>query len=74
MFGRSEEQHFGEKEEITLITYLDAAYLKDDIDNIRILFTGFQDKQKAYGEALKLLEYHRQKEASKKTFIRGSDL
>ena len=30
------------------IEYIEAAYLNDDIDEIRILFTMFKDKQKAH--------------------------
>ena len=40
MMGESEEKHFGPEGQIVLIEYPDAVYLKDDIDNIRILYTG----------------------------------
>jgi hypothetical protein len=74
MTGKSEEHFFGEGNEITVISYFDAAYLKDDVDDIRILFTGFHDKQKAFDEANRLVAYHRQKEENKKSFVRGKDL
>ena len=38
MRGEVEEHHFGPDGEITLLLYPEAAYLKDDIDGIRILF------------------------------------
>ena len=43
MTGKSEEVHFGPDGQILLIEYREAAYLKDDIDGTRILFTGFRD-------------------------------
>jgi len=57
-----EELHFGPDGQIVLILYPEAAYLKDDIDNVRILFTGFQDKQKVQDEVRRLVEYHQQKD------------
>jgi hypothetical protein len=45
-----------------LILWPEAAYLKDDIDNVRILYTGFKDKQKVQDEVRRLVEYHQQKE------------
>jgi hypothetical protein len=58
MKGESEELHFGPDGQIVLILYPEAAYLKDDIDNVRILFTGFRDKQKVQDEVRSLVEYH----------------
>jgi hypothetical protein len=58
MTGKSEEHHFGPEGQIMLIEYREAAYLKDDIDDIRILFTGFKDKQKAREEAKRLADHH----------------
>ena len=40
MTGKSEEHRFGPEGQIMLIEYHEAAYLKDDIDNIRILSPG----------------------------------
>ncbi|MEI7435060.1 MAG: hypothetical protein WCJ93_12495, partial [Methanomicrobiales archaeon] len=48
MKGETEEHFFGPDNQILLIVYDEAAYLKDDIDGVRILFTGAQDKQKVY--------------------------
>jgi hypothetical protein len=62
MKGESEELHFGPDGQIVLILYPEAAYLKDDIDDIRILFTGFKDKQKVQDEVRRLVEYHQQKD------------
>ncbi len=50
MKGEREEHHFGMDGQIVLILWPEAAYLKDDIDNVRILFTGFKDKQKVQDE------------------------
>jgi hypothetical protein len=58
MKGESEELHFGPDGQIVLILYPEAAYLKDDIDHVRILFTGFRDKQKVQDEVRSLVEYH----------------
>ncbi|WP_321507539.1 hypothetical protein [uncultured Methanoregula sp.] len=58
MTGKCEENYFGTDGEIILIEYPEAAYIKDDIDNVRILFTGFNDKQKACQEATRLADYH----------------
>ncbi len=62
MKGESEELHFGPDGQIVLILYPEAAYLKDDIDNVRILFTGSRDKQKVQDEVRSLVEYHQPKE------------
>jgi hypothetical protein len=70
MTGKSEEHHFGPDGQIMLIEYHEAAYLKDDIDDIRILFTGFLDKQ-AHDEVNRLVEYHQQKEPHKNLFTTG---
>jgi hypothetical protein len=58
MTGKNEEHHFGPDGQIVLIEYHEAAYLKDDIDDIRILFTGFRDKRKAREEVKQLLSHH----------------
>jgi hypothetical protein len=62
MKGEREELHFGPEGQIVLILYPEAAYLKDDIDDVRILFTGFKDKQKVQDEVRRLVEYHQQKD------------
>ena len=62
MKGETEELHFGPDGQIVLILYPEAAYLKDDIDGVRILFTGFKDKQKVQDEVRRLVEYHQQKD------------
>jgi len=71
MMGEREEKHFGPEGQIVLIEYPDAVYLKDDIDNIRILFTGFKDKKKAYVEAKRLADLHEKKESHKNLFTTG---
>jgi len=58
MKGDNEEHLFGQENEIMLIVYDDAAYLKDDTDGTRILFTGAQDKGKVYDEIARLLAEH----------------
>jgi len=68
MTGKSEEHHFGPGGQIVLIEYHEAAYLKDDIDDIRILFTGFRDKQKAREEVKQLLYRHEHKTPDKNLF------
>ena len=62
MKGESEELHFGPDGQIVLILYPEAAYLKDDIDDVRILFTGFKDKQKVQEEVRRLVEDYQQKD------------
>ncbi len=66
--GKSEEHHFGPGGQIVLIEYREAAYLKDDIDDIRILFTGFRDKQKAREEVKQLVHRHEHREPDKNLF------
>lgn len=61
MTGESEEHTFGPEGKILLIAYDEAVYIKDDIEEVRILFTGIRDKQKAYDEVRRLLEYYDQK-------------
>jgi hypothetical protein len=74
MKGESEELHFGPDGQIVLILYPEAAYLKDDIDNVRILFTGFQDKQKVQDEVRRLVEYHQQKDNRTGSFSTGHEV
>jgi hypothetical protein len=66
MKGESEEHLFGPDDRIMLIVYDEAAYLKDDIEGVRILFTGAKDKEKVYDEVRRLLEFHQQKAADQK--------
>ncbi len=72
--GEREEHHFGPDGQIVLVLYDEAAYLKDDIDNIRILFTGFQDKQKVQDELRRLVEYHQQKGDRTGSFSPGNEV
>jgi len=58
MTGKSTEHRFGPDGQVMLIEYRDAAYLKDDVDGIRILFTGFKEKQKAREEVKRLADRH----------------
>jgi hypothetical protein len=74
MKGESEELHFGPDGQIVLILYPEAAYLKDDIDDVRILFTGFRDKQKVQEEVRWLGEYHQQKDNRTGSFTTGSEV
>jgi hypothetical protein len=69
--GKSEEHRFGPGGQIVLIEYREAAYLKDDIDSIRILFTGFKDKQKARDEAQLLAGRHEHKKPHQNLFTAG---
>ena len=72
MKGESEELHFGPEGQIVLILYPEAAYLKDDIDDVRILFTGYKDKEKVQDEVRRLVEYHQQKDTRTGSFTSGS--
>ncbi len=62
MKGDREEHTFGKENEILLVLYDEAAYLKDDRDGTRILFTGATDKRKVQGEIQRMLEEHERKE------------
>ena len=74
MKGECEELHFGPEGQIMLILYPEAAYLKDDIDDIRILFTGNKDKQKVQDEVRRLVEYHEQKGNRTGSFVNGREV
>ncbi len=50
----------------------EAAYLKDDIDNVRVLFTGIRDKPHAVEEARRMVEYHQLAEERMKSFTSGN--
>ena len=71
MRGEAEEHHFGPEGEITLILYSNAAYLKDDTDGIRILYTGSHDKIRAVEDAAAMVEYHRTRSESRDSFHHG---
>jgi hypothetical protein len=73
MKGEREERTFGNEDEILLVLYDEAAYLKDDTDGVRILFTGVQDKQKVHDEIRRLLEEHAQKKQRPDEFRTGAD-
>jgi hypothetical protein len=78
MKGESEEHLFGPGKGIMLIIYDEAAYLKDDIDGVRILFTGAKDKGKVYDEVKRLIDYHEHTDErvteSKRSFSTGKDV
>jgi hypothetical protein len=74
MKGETEEHLFGPDDRIMLIVYDEAAYLKDDIDGVRILFTGARDKQKVYDEVRRLLEYHQQPDVNKDAFKKADEI
>jgi hypothetical protein len=71
MRGEVDEHHFGPDGQITLLLYPEAAYLKDDIDGIRILFTGIRDKSLAIEEAVGLVKYHETKKKAVISFRTG---
>jgi len=71
MRGESEEHTFGNDGESVFILYDEAAYLKDDREGVRILFTGVSDKQKVNDEVCRLLEEHGQKEQRPDEFACG---
>ena len=73
MRGEHEEHVFGKDDEILLIIYDEAAYLKDDRDGVRILFTGVQDKQKVHDEVRRLLEEHEQRDERPDEFVTGAE-
>ena len=74
MKGEFEELHFGPEGQIVLILYPEAAYLKDDIDDVRVLFTGHLDKQKVQDEVRRLVEYHEQKDSRTGSFTNGREV
>ncbi len=73
MRGEREEHIFGRDGEILLVLYDEAAYIKDDREGVRILFTGMQDKQKVQDEIRRLLEEHEVKEQQPDEFRSAGD-
>jgi hypothetical protein len=71
MKGEREEHVFGTDGEILLVLYDEAAYLKDDTEGVRILFTGIADKEKVQDEIRRLLEEHEQKAGQPDEFRNG---
>lgn len=74
MKGEYEEHCFGSDNEIMVIVYDDAAYLKDDTDGSRILFTGAKDKGKVYDEISRILAEHAEREKGGREFTSGSEI
>jgi len=77
MKGEYGEHLFGPDNQIMLIVYDEAAYLKDDIEGVRILFTGTRDKGKVYDEVKLLIDYHEHRDEiiaeNKASFSHGND-
>jgi hypothetical protein len=74
MKGESEEHLFGPDDQIMLVVYDEAAYLKDETDGSRILFTGAKDKGKVYDEISRILSEHAAKENSSSEFVTGREI
>jgi hypothetical protein len=74
MKGESTEIHFGEEGEIMVIDYPEAAYLKDEIDGVRILITGVEDKARIYDEVKLLLDKHQQKVDPRESFTSAGEI
>ena len=74
MKGETEEYLFGPDDRIMLIVYDEAAYLKDDIEGVRILFTGAKDKEKVYDEVRRLIEYHQRPDQNENAFMTGNEV
>jgi hypothetical protein len=58
MIGEIDEKHFGPEGQIVLTEYPEAMYLRDDREQVRILYTGSKDKHKAYEEVTRLIGRH----------------
>jgi hypothetical protein len=71
MRGEVEEHHFGPDGQITLLLYPEAAYIKDDIDEVRILFAGVRDMALAPEEAKRLMDDHETREKASIPFKMG---
>jgi len=73
MRGEVEEHRFGPEGEIVLLLYADAAYLKYDIDGVRILYTGIGEQSHAVEEVRRMVEYHQLTEERVNSFTTGDD-
>ncbi|MFY9799917.1 MAG: hypothetical protein WAK10_01575 [Methanoregula sp.] len=73
MKGERKELHFGPEGQTVLILYPEAAYLNNDIGDVRILFSGHNDKQKVQDEVRRLEEYHRQIDSRTGSFTSGRE-
>lgn len=69
MKGDCEEHLVGPDNQIMLLVYDGAVYLKDDIDGTKILFTRVKDKGKVYHEVKLLLDHHAHKEDGSWSFV-----
>lgn len=74
MKGDYEEHLFGEDNGIMVIVYDDAAYLKDETDGSRVLFTGPKDKGKVYDEIQHRLEEHAHKGEGSRSFVSAREI
>jgi hypothetical protein len=74
MKGEYEEHHFGEENEIMLIVYDEAVYLKDETDGSRVLFTGPKDKEKVYDEVKRRLDEHAYKGEGSWSFVSAREI
>ena len=73
MKGEHEEHVFGKDGEILLVIYDEAAYIKDDAEGVRILFTGTADKAKVQDEIRLILDEHEQKAQRPDEFRTGKN-
>ena len=73
MKGEHEEHVFGKDGEILLVIYDEAAYIKDDAEGVRILFTGTADKAKVQDEIRLILDEHEQKARRPDEFRTGKN-
>jgi hypothetical protein len=74
MKGDYEEHFFGPDNQILVIIYDEAAYLKDDIEGTRVFFTGHKDKEKVMDEVRRLIEEHANKEDGTRSFMSARDI
>jgi len=74
MKGEYEEHLFGDDNEIMVIVYDEAAYLKDETDGSRVLFTGPKDKGKVYDEIKRRLDEHANKTDGRRSFVSGREI
>jgi hypothetical protein len=74
MNGDYEEHFFGPDNQIMVIIYDEAVYLKDDIDGTRVLFTGHKDKEKVMDEVRRRIDEHANKEDGSRSFVSGREI